>query len=52
MEAVAKLSKLAVQYRRGVISLKEFEQEALEVIVQDRNEILEAERNGTLATAE
>lgn len=50
MEAVAKLSKLARQHARGVITLKEFEMEALEVLVEDRAEIIEAVRNGTLVT--
>jgi hypothetical protein len=51
METIARITKLAVQLKRGVITETEFQQEVIEVIVEDRTKILNAERNGTLHTA-
>lgn len=45
-----KLLRLAEQFHKGVINAAELYNEIIEVVQQDRSEILEAERNGTLVT--
>lgn len=52
MSTIDKLTKLALQYHRGVLSEQELRWEITEVVVRDRQEVLQAERNGTLHIAQ
>lgn len=50
MDTLDRLTRVAQEYNIGVIAYPELRGILAQIITEDRNEILEAERNGTLVT--
>ena len=51
METVERLAKLARQYRQGVLGEEDLTAEMLEVVLEDRRQIVDASLSGKLVTA-
>ena len=50
MDTLDRLTRVAQEYNKGAIAYSELRGILAQIIAEDHNEILEAERNGTLVT--